>query len=376
MAGVLMAVPSRIALLGCALLCACATLADAGRGDVDLPNVFSGPFRTLKRARRCYDDPTTGQQFCVGDDELPEGTQNGIAKYPGLPPSRSPSALVRGPLHVILFVGRGKEGSATDRIARLESKDARKFDDVVDVLPLDRPDEGASIGDPWALDVDGKVTLYYSSPTGGIFRARARDGLVGSSFDKDGPIALEGAASPLETEPARAPSVMLFGGRYRLFYASGAHLFEAESTDGLRFRRLGVALAPSASVDPATLPEGVRPPFDDASVDDPCVDRILTPAGRVLVRLLYTGRDKSGGSSIGYAGRFGDEGAFEKRAGFVYGGKLPGGLTKNSHANAPAVARFDDFALLYANQDTGESIQRLGVAISPQTISLPYPESP
>lgn len=361
-----------LALVALAALASCATLADAGKGDVDLPNVLSGPFRSLKHGRTCFEDPTTSELSCVGVDELPEGTQNGVPRYPGLPPSRSPSVLVRGAMHVVLYVARGKEGAPTDRLARLESKDARKFDDVVDVLPLDRPDEGASIGDPWAMDDGGRVVLYYSSPTGGIFRARATDGLAGNAFAKDGPVTLTGAKDARETDPPRALSVVAFGGVYRLFYASGGHLFEAEGTDGLTFARRGVVLSPSASVDPTTLPSGVRPPFDDAALDDPCVDRTITPAGRVLYRLLFTGRDKAGGSSIGYAGRFGDAGAFEKAAGFVYGGKLPGGLTTNSHANAPAVARFDGFALLFANRDTGESSQRLGIAVSPQTLFLPY----
>ncbi len=359
-------------LLLCVLATSCATLADEGRGDQDLPSSLSGPFRQLRHGRRCIEDPETREQFCTGIDELPDGTSNGLVKYPGRPPSRSPAALVRGDLHVILYVARGKEGEPTDRIARMESKDARKFDDLVDVLPLDRPDEGKQIGDPYALEVDGKVVLYYSSPTGGIFRARAADA-AGNSFAKDGPITLDGPKSAAETDAPRAPSVLrLPDGRFRLFYASGALIFEA-SGDGLAFTRLGPVMTLSRTVDPTTLPEGVRPPFDDVAVDDPSVDRVITAGDRVLYRMHYTGRDGRGGSSIGYAGRFGDSGVFTKENGFVYGGKLPGGLTANSHANAPAVARFPSgFALLYANQDTGETSQRIGIAIAPQSMYLPW----
>ena len=363
---------NRLLLLLSVLATSCATLADVGRGDQDLPSALSGPFRQLRHGRQCVEDPDTHEQFCNGVDELPEGTSNGQAKYPGRPPSRSPTALVRGDLHVILFVARGKEGEPTDRIARMESKDARKFDDLVDVIPLDRPDEGKQIGDPFALDVDGKVVLYYSSPTGGIFRARAPDA-AGTTFAKDGPITLDGVKDSVETDPPRAPSVLRMpDGTFRLFYASGALIFEAQG-DGLRFSRLGPVMTLSPTVDPTTLPEGVRPPFDDAAVDDPYVDRVVTAAGHVLYRMHYTGRDVRGGSSIGFGGRFGDSGLFTKEKGFVYGGKLPGGFTANAHANAPAVARFPGgFALLYANQDTGEPSQRIGVAIAPQSMYLPW----
>lgn len=347
---------------------ACATLAGEGKGDVDLPNALTGPFRALKRGKVCDGDE------CTGVDELPAGTSNGIIKYPGNPPSRSPSVLVRGELHVVLYAGRGLEGQPLDRIVRMETTDGRTFADATDVLRADAMFEGGTIHDPSALDVGDSVWLYYAVPSG-IARAVSTDGRTGAAFAKDGKlVALEGAVETWETEPPRAPSVVrLDDGSFRMFYASGKSIGEARSNDGVTFSRVGLAIGPSAPIDPATLPEGVRPPFDDESVDDPTIQRIVTAAGRVHYQLHYTGRDRSGRSSIGFAGRFGEDGKWEKREGFVFGGKLFGDPDGNSHANAPSVARFESFALIYANIDHDRS-QKLGIGIAPQRMTLPIGE--
>jgi len=347
---------------------ACATLAGEGKGDVDLPNTLTGPFRALKRGQVCDGD------VCTGVNELPAGTSNGIIKYPGNPPARSPSALVRGELHVILYAGRGLEGQPINRIARMESTDARTFEDVRDVMTADAMFEGGVMTDPAAVDVPGAVWIYYTVPTG-IARAVSTDGATGATFAKDGKlITLAGTQEAWETDPPRAPSVIrLDDGSFRMFYASGKSIGEAKSTDGITFTRVGLALVPSVPVDPATLPEGVRLPFDDDAVDDPSVQRIVTTADRVIYQLHYTGRDRRGGSSIGFAGRFGEDGKWEKREGFVFGGKLFGDPDGNSHANAPTIARFSDFALIFANIDHDRS-QKLGVGIAPQRRTLPIAE--
>jgi hypothetical protein len=368
---------ARLPLLAlCALASACATLAGDGRGDVDLPNALVGPFRALRHGELCEDG------VCTGVDELPAGTANGTIAYPGAPPSRSPSVLVRGSgegrdLRVLLYAARGVEGAATDRIVRMEAPDARTFEDAVDVLVADA---GGSIADPCALEVAGEVWLYFGVP-GGLGRARSTDGLGGRAFARDATaIALVGSKGPWETDAPRAPSVVrLPDGSFRLFYASGAAIGEAESADGATFTRLDAdtstpepdpVVVASAPVDPTTLPEGVRLPFDDEAVDDPSVERVLTPLGRVQWRLHFTGRDRRGGSSIGFAGRFGDRGRFEKRAGFVFGGKLFGDPDGNSHANAPSVARFGTFALMFANIDYDRA-QKLGIGVAPQRLTLP-----
>jgi hypothetical protein len=328
-------------------LLGCATLAAEGKGDVDLPNTLTGPFRALKRAKTCDGD------VCTGVNELPAGVANGVLAYPGNPPSKSPSALVLGGTRVAMYVAQ------TDKIVRLESEDARTFTNPVAVIN----EMGAT--DPCAIAFAGSVWLYYGTPTG-LRVAQSSDGV---SFAAGKNVLVNG-----ETEAARAPGVYrVANGTFHLFYGAGKSIAEATSNDGTTFTRVGVAVVPSNPVDPLTLPEGVRLPFDDDSVDDPWIDRIVTESGRSQWLLHYTGRDRRGGSSVGFAGRFGDTGAFEKREGFVFGGKLFGDPDGNSHANAPTVARFADFALIYANFDVDKA-QKIGIGIAPQRKLLPIDE--
>ncbi|GAC1575777.1 MAG: hypothetical protein NVS3B20_07430 [Polyangiales bacterium] len=166
--------------------------------------------------------------------------------------------------------------------------------------------------------------------------------------------------------------VRLEDGTFRLFYAAGNAIGEATSTDGVSFVReeTNPVIRPSAQVDAATLGVGAKLPFDDLAVDDPCVDRVHTQADRVLYRVMYTGRDRRNGSAIGFAGRYRDVGTFERHQGSVFGEKV--------RANAPAIARFSSFALLYGNQDQSVGEPRLdplkqgiGVAITPLRVRLP-----
>jgi hypothetical protein len=370
-----------------ALLASCATIAADGHGDANLPDEHDGPFRPLKHGLTCVTNPD-GTETCTGVDELPAATGNGLAQYPRAPKSRSPSVLTRGKggddLRVVMYVARDQDTSA-DRIARMESADARSFDDVAEVLTAESGFEGLAIGDPWAMEVDQEVWLYYAihpdatqaAQTPGISRAKSIDGLDGRAFAKDGAIVvIDGAPGAWETEPPRAPSVVRADdGTFHLFYASGDSIGEAVGPDGVHFTRLDAdptttgndpVLSPSPQVDLATLPSGVRPPFDDLAVDDPSVARIVTVASRSSYRLHYTGRDRRDGTWIGFAGRFGEAGAFGKDPGSVYGGKLDPLL----HSNAPAVARFPDFSLLYCNVDYNNE-QAIGLGIAPANIKLP-----
>ena len=370
-------------LLLAILASACATIAAEGHGDVDLPNADSGPFRSLKRAEVCTGD------VCVGVNELPAGTADGVPKYPGSPPSRTPSALSRskgdGDLRVVLYAARDLEKGKPARIARFEAADARTFDDVSEVLTADRPQEAGNLGDPYAIDADGAVWLYLSirpvagavGQTPGIVRARSSDGPAGRAFTKDDGLALsvDGPKGAWETEPPRAPAVVrLDDGSFRMLYASGNAIGEATSPDGARFTRLDgdpstpeldPVIVPSAPVDIAALPEGVKPPFDDLAVDDPTIDRALSPAGRLVWRVHYTGLDRRGGAAIGFAGRFGDAGVFERLPGFVFGAKL--------HARAPTVVRFASFSLLYDDQDI-DTARGIGISIAPSSRKLPIAE--
>ena len=381
---------SRASLLGLACLAmSCATIAAEGQGDVDLPNALSGPFRPLKRDKICDGD------VCTGVDELPPGTPNGQPSYPRAPLSRNATVLVRGSgvgddLRVVMYVARDLDDDP-DRIARFEAADARTFKDAQDVLTADQPFEGQSIGDPCAIEVGGAVWLYYTihrrtdfpGQIPGIARAVSTDGLAGRAFEKDAApvLGLEGTKGAWETDAPRAPSVVRDdAGTFHLFYAANGAIGEATSADGIHFTRVdgypataGIdpVIGPSAAVDPTTLPEGVKPPFDDLGLDDPYVVREQTALGRTIYRLFYTGRDRRAGSAVGLAGRYGDDpGPFDRADGFVFGGK------QNPHVNAPAVARFPSFSLMYANVDDQTKGQDLGVAIAPAQMKLPIAETP
>jgi hypothetical protein len=381
---------SRLALLSLACLAlSCATIAADGQGDVDLPSALTGPFRPLTREKSCDGD------VCTGIDELPPGTPKGQPLYPRAPSSRNPTVLVRGSgvgddLRVVLYVARDLDDQI-DRIARFEASDARTFTDAVDVLTADQPFEGESIGDPAAIEVGGAVWLYYTihrrtdrpGQIAGIARAVSTDGLAGRAFAKDAApvLTLDGPKGAWERDAPRAPSVVRDdAGTFHLFYATDGAIGEATSADGVHFTRvdgypqtaeLDPVLGPSPTVDPATLTEGVKLPFDDLGIDDPYVVRETTALDRIVYRLFYTGRDRRDGSAVGLAGRYGDApGPFDRASGFVFGGR------QNPHTNAPAVARFPSFTLMYANVDDQTKGQDLGIGIAPAKMKLPIPETP
>ncbi|MFI5300048.1 MAG: hypothetical protein ACHREM_18330 [Polyangiales bacterium] len=365
---------TRVALvaIGCGVV-GCATLASSGDGAANLPSTLSGPFRSLVNDYSC-----DAEEICSGINELPPGTSDGIAHYPTSLGLAGPSALVRGDQHVVLYATREQAGIAP-RVVRLESTDARTFSGATEVVNLDQPYEGDAIADAAAVDVTiagaPSVWIFYAVKQGssklgvtpGIARARSTDGSVGAVFEKDGAVVFDasGTKGAWETEPPRAPSVVqLDDGTFRMFFASGRAIGEASSADGAHFDRVD-ADPSTPEIDPVFVASqpATPMPFDAGSVDDPCVDRVVTPAGRVLYRMLFTGRDGAGGVAVGYAGRYGDAGAFDRAEGPVFGNKV--------HAHAPAIARFDGYALLYPDQDENSEVQ-IGVAITPTTLRLPF----
>ncbi len=120
---------------------------------------------------------------------------------------------------------------------------------------------------------------------------------------------------PWESTEVHAPTVFtLPDGRIRMFYASGVSIGEAESIDGVHFTRVDPdpstpaiepVLGPAPPAPPGSLLPNEKPPFDTASVSDPCASIRFTSADRHQVRVLYTGGDAAGVTAIGFAGRFG-----------------------------------------------------------------------
>lgn len=252
------------------------------------------------------------------------------------------------------------------------------------MLAATLPWEGSSLSGPFVLRVNAEVLLYYAAE-GGIGLARSTDG--GLVFRKEpDPIFERDATSRWETSQVRAPSVFVSpSGRLRLLYASGASIGEAESADGVHFTRVDPdpstpeiepVLAASAPAAPGSLLPNERGPFDTVRVGDPCAVTRTTPAGRFHVRVLYTGMDEAGVSTIGLAGRYGDSGPLERNAAPIY--------AVGAKEAAPALLEVLGGSVLYVQQDRRVDAQLTYTAIAgafaPGSVKLPtplpFPDSP
>ena len=170
----------------------------------------------------------------------------------------------------------------------------------------------------------GGVYLYYAA-AGGVGLATSSDGFA---FTKHGaPVLAPDATAAWETTPPSAPSVAIFpGGTWHMLYAAGVAIGEATSADGVTWTRVD-GDPTTAAIDPILAPSPFDPAhpdvdaggaFDTGQVSDPCVSPRVTPAGRLEVRVLYTGYDGPPGaadraSAVGLAARYGDTGALERR---------------------------------------------------------------
>ncbi len=354
---------------------ACATLASEGEGDRDLPTAGIGPFRKLVQSEVFGVAP-----FVLQDNQL---------AY------REPSAIATdGNAGVILFVGADeamKDGGKTPVIARTRANDGRSFyggagdftHTPTIVLRPTEPWEKGSVGSPSALAVGDTTYLYYACE-GGIGLARSKDGFA---FTKEPlPVfARDASAPPWETTQPKAPSVAHFpDGTFHLIYESGGVLGEAVSQDGLSFRRLDPdpstpdvepIMGPSLDVDPASLPKGVLPPFDTLRVGHPCIVPRVTVAGRLHVRVLYSGYRRSGAdgsnvtSAVGFAARYGEYGFLIRNSTPVF--------SADRHEEAPALAEWERASMLYVHEDysttTTPSPIGIAAAFSPPSLTLPDP---
>jgi hypothetical protein len=90
------------------------------------------------------------------------------------------------------------------------------------------------------------------------------------------------------------------------------------------------------------------------------------------VRVLYTRYgDDAGGSSIGFAARYGDEGPLEAEPSPVYAAL--------AHESAPALFEWSQGSMLYISQDrsaTGGAIYpAIAAALAPAHATLPAPSA-
>lgn len=353
-----------LAVVGTTLLApSCATSGASGEGDRNLPTVGVGPFRKLTV------EEVTGIAPFVFDDR--------VALY------REPAVLAEG-RSTILYVVAKQNGA--DVIVRTRADDGRAFygssTDFGRVPPVvlapDRPWEGPSLSGPFALRIGDEVTLYYAA-AGGIGVARSTDGLT---FRKEAvPVLVRDATSAWETTELRGPTVYaLPDGRLRMLYASGSSIGEAESTDGIHFTRVDPdpsttviepVLGPAKPAPAGSLLPNEKPPFDTARVDDPCASQHTTTAGRLQVRVLYTGVDAAGTTAIGFAARFGESGFLERQATPVY--------SVGAKESAPALLEIGNTSFLYVQQDRRVDARltygAIAAAVAPGTTHLPPPLS-
>lgn len=367
-----------LALLG---TIACGTIASPGGGDLNLPTADVGPFTPLSEAE------------VAAGDVPPFVFLEEAAQY------REPSAIpatgdTSSPAVILYAVARGASG---DVIVRTSADDGRSFyGDTVDqqshashrapvVLHPTQSWEGASLAGPSAVRVGSEVRLYYAA-AGGIGLAKSSDG--GLTFQaQPQPILQQDSGAAWESTPPRAPSVAAFpDGNFHMLYAAGNAIGEAVSADGESgWKRVGgnPVLVASPHVDPSTLPAGVPPPFDEGAVDDPWLIPDVDSAGRLIVRVLYTGYSaplgaSSRASAIGVAGRFGASGSFTKQPAPVY--------SAQSGEAAPALLQFGgDQALLYVQQlnstlDMAHPFFAIAAAYAPASSMLgppgAFPSSP
>jgi len=325
---------------------ACGTLASPGSGDLDLPTADVGPF-----------SPLTQAEVAAGD--IPPFVFLGQSAQYREPSAIAASADTSGPGVILYAVATTSSGNV---IVCTRADDGVSFyGDTVDqqnhpgdrppvVLRASQPWEGADLSGPSALRVGSEVRLYYAA-AGGIGLARSTDG--GLTFQaQPQPVLAQDRSAGWEFTPPRAPTVaQLPDGTFDMLYAAGDAIGEAVSPDGVTgWQRVAPdpVLVASDYVDPSTLPTGVPPPFDEGAVDDPLLVPSVDVAGRLVVRVLYTGYSAPIGaasrvSAIGVAARYGTSGAFTKQSSPVY--------SVQSGEAAPALLQFGGGqALLYVQQ--------------------------
>jgi hypothetical protein len=352
----------RHAVLLVLLSAACATTGADGEGDRDLPTSGVGPFRKLSNAE------VRGIAPFVLDDRL--------SFY------RDPYALVEedGSITLYAVARRGTD----DVIVKTRATDGRTFygtsghagKQPTTVLAPNPFFEGSSLRGPCVLRRGDDLFLFYGS-AGGIHAAISRDGGPFTRFANEPLLARDASVAAWETDQVRSPGAYLLpNGRVRLFYTSGSAIGEAESDDGVRnFKRLSREPVLRAQPRPSVLLPNEKPPFDERAVGDPFVLVRTTPAGRKHVRVLYTGIDLNGNSTIGFAARYGDDGSLVRQQLPVY--------SERKGESAPAFVEAQLGSFLYTEQDRPDgrdrSYRAIAGAFAPGNITLPepadYPES-
>lgn len=325
-----------LSLLSLLLLGACATLATPHDDSTLQPSAGVGPFRKLTGTE------VRGVAPFVLDDF--------VAQY------RDPDAILEKDGSVSLVAVADAEGEPVVVLTR--STDGRSFvggggDYSHSPRIVVRPSfewEGGQLASPSVIDRAGERWIYYAT-AGGIGAAKR----VGLSWEKQPQPVLEtfGAASPSGVDAVEMPD-----GSLHLFYVDGGVVGEASSTDGIHFTRLDQSVFRAAS-------EGI----DSGGIADVNVSVQTTAGARVLVTMLYTAIDASGVSSVGLAGRFGENGPFERHGVAVYA------VGKNERA--PTSVQLGDLTFLYVTQtvEGSKTYPAIAAAVAPADRLLDAPSA-
>ncbi|MEQ9319503.1 MAG: hypothetical protein RIF41_10115 [Polyangiaceae bacterium] len=350
----------RVVALGLGLLAgACATLADTGGGDQNLPNARVGPFREI--AQEELGNTRVAPYALRDDDDFPRDAS--VLDVDGDPSTLGSwgyfARTVPDPA-----VDPDPEAPPT-AIQRYVALDGRSFDrDPVTVLEPSEAWEGGTVGAPSAVRVGDEVWLYYGGAEG-IGLAVSADG---ESFTRVGDGLVLAVDGVWEQSPPRNPGVIRLPDRsFQLFYDAdtdaGPAIGEARSADGVTWTRVGdgPVIAPEASVDAA----GAEAPW-------PLVAE--SAEGRSIEYLYYGAVDAEGRATVAIAAREGATGAFQRGTGAVFGASGSLGPTQ------PCVVRYPEFTLLFATQLAGttsaQQYPAVAIGVAPATIELPAPDPP
>jgi hypothetical protein len=335
-------------------LASCATLANAAKGDENLPNAEAGPFRELRRGELGL---SLVAPNAVDDDKM-------LARDPSiLDADGDPTTF-----EVIGYFAAAANGATADAatiaIRRGTAADGRSFERQTEVvLEATEPWEEGTIGAPSALSASGEVWLFYAGG-GGIGLAKSADGIA---FTKVKTPVLGPADSGWDAGIVpRSPGVVaLPDGGFAMFYevtsSSGQRVIgEAVSADGEVWSRVGAgpALAPGEPGDEA---------YDDAGVGAQSAVVGESASGRSLIRLYYSAESGAGKRTIGLAGRFDGGTSFERGTSPVFGAGSARGPRE------PCAVVFDGVTLLFATQARSRTSDEPAIAagVAPAQAELP-----
>jgi hypothetical protein len=349
-----------------AMLSACATLADTGGGDSNMPNASAGPFREIEVVE--LGNSRTAPYGLKDNDEFPHDMTVVHAD------AELSSLEVWGYVTQTVFAEDVEPDplARPTEIARYVALDGRSFArQFTSVLMPSEAWEGDVLRAPSALRVGGEVWLYYAA-AGGIGLAKSADGV---SFARvgDGPVLSPADGWERSAVPTSPAVVLLPDGNFHMFYVVArspdvSDIGEARSTDGVSWQRVGQG--------PALSPQGPSPnpvyPLPDAlSVGGPCAVISNSSLERDVEWLYYAGTNDNGKRTIALAARYDFDGPFSRATSPVFGS------ADDLDPREPWVMRFADFTLLYATQRAGSTsaldFPAVAVGVAPADLTLPAP---